>query len=114
MDNGGHAASEETPVETVIKELTEESGIYAETEQSESIIVYPHRDVRKIKWIFSLEVGSEDIELKLEQEEIKETKWVENEQLEHVYRSSDKKWTNKGFELITFDLLKKVHKSMPR
>ncbi|MBP6880885.1 hypothetical protein KBC31_04640 [Candidatus Saccharibacteria bacterium] len=69
-------------------------------------MVYPHRSANKIKWIFSLEVDSQDIELNLEQEEAEETKWVKIERLEQIYKNDDKGWTNKGFELIVFDLLK--------
>ncbi len=102
---GGHAAPGETPVQTAIKELREEVGIVAEPQQLGLVLAYSYHYLNKIKWIFSVVVESDNLELKLEEQEVEETKWVSIEQLEKVYKAKDTNWTNKGFELIAFDLL---------
>lgn len=105
MTFGGHAAPGETPVQTAIKELKEEIGIVAEPQQLGLVLVYSYHFLNKIKWLFSLEVESDNLELQLEEEEVEETKWVSIKQLKQIYKAKDKDWTNKGFELIAFDLL---------
>lgn len=106
MTFGGHARPGETPVQTAIKELSEESGLNVKQQDLELVMVYPDRSVNKIKWIYSLRVSNSNLHLQIEEEEVEETAWIETKELEQIYAFQDKSWTQHGYELISLQLLR--------
>ena len=104
MPFGGHANPGESPTETARKELVEESGIQAESADLDLVMVYPDRNDRKIKWIFSLEVD-QNCELKLEEEEVEEVKWYSRVELTEIYKNKDSGWTHSGYEQAVLSFL---------
>jgi isopentenyldiphosphate isomerase len=67
-------------------------------------MVYPDRNDRKIKWIFSIEVA-QDSELKLEEEEVEEVKWYTQAELTELYNNKDLGWTHSGYEQAVLSFL---------
>ncbi|MBP7018584.1 NUDIX hydrolase [Candidatus Saccharibacteria bacterium] len=104
MPFGGHANPGESPTDTARKELVEESGIASETDELELVMVYPDRNDRRIKWIFSIEVDQE-CELNLEEEEVEEVKWHSRAELTEIYKDKDSGWTHSGYEQAVLSFL---------
>lgn len=105
---GGHAEPGETPIETALKELREESSIVASASDLISLGVYRDQSRRKFKHYFLLRWNDDIDGLDLEDEEVEQAKWIELDEVRKIHLNQDQKWARVGVEVFQLEQVKSL------
>ena len=96
---GGMAGVGETPIQTALKELAEESSISVGPADLHywGARVYEGQS-KKFQSIYWLHWNGEINDLALEAEEVAAVKWISLSELKQVYQQQDRDWVQRGYE----------------
>jgi len=105
---GGHAKAGDSAITTALAELKEESGIIV-TEQS-LVHIMENKYVPKKEYVsvFGLQWDGDWKDIKFQEEEVTEVKWIRLLDVEKCYLNLDPTWTQVGHELKVISHLRSI------
>ena len=89
MGCSGHIISGETPLEGAIREIKEELGIETNKEDYKYIFEYVFDSTHEIGETFLLKINKSIDEIKIDESEVSEVKWVDIDELKDIVISDD-------------------------
>lgn len=104
---GGHAKAGDNAITTARIELKEESGLEVVEESLHHILDYRCDISKEYISVFGLEWNGDIKKIDFQKEEVTKVKWISLEDVEKIYLSEDKTWTQVGYELNAISHLKK-------
>jgi len=106
MSCAGHVIAWEKTIDGAIREVYEELGVKTKKDDYKFICEYVIDEIFTIPQIFLLKLNLDINKFKLQEEEVKEIKWVTYDEFKDLLYSGDFAWADNKYKELVINMLK--------